>query len=374
MSAPDLSLGLAALLGALQGVAEFLPISSSGHLALAERVAGLEAGAGGHSFNIVVHAGTLLAVLIHYRDDLLTIARGVLRPGHVLKDMAVTTGTSGHALKDGPEARSARSAGQALPDAAPRGTTGHAGHVPSDSLLAVGEGPLPTARAATDPAGHVLADSPLARGVTDPAGHVPADSHGRAASGSSPTDARALLFALVLGTLPLAAALAPPVEGLVIATEHYPKAIGVCFLVTAAMLGFAEWRTRRQHRPQEVPRPLQALLIGLAQLVAILPGISRSGSTIAAAMALGLGRLPAARFSFLLAIPAILGASLKEAIGLMKHGMPAADPLAFIIGFLVSFVVGVATLRVLLVLLVRVGVLPFVPYLVVLGLAVLALG
>ncbi|MFY0541810.1 undecaprenyl-diphosphate phosphatase [Nannocystis pusilla] len=192
--------------------------------------------------------------------------------------------------------------------------------------------------------------------------------------GQLPTNARALLLALVLGTLPLAAALAPPVEGLVIATEHYPKAIGVCFLVTAAMLGFAEWRTRRQQRPQEVPRPLQALLIGLAQLVAILPGISRSGSTIAAAMALGLGRLPAARFSFLLAIPAILGASLKEALGLMKHGLPAADPLAFIVGFLVSFVVGVATLRVLLVLLVRVGVLPFVPYLVVLGLAVLALG
>ncbi|WP_434416345.1 undecaprenyl-diphosphate phosphatase [Nannocystis pusilla] len=335
MSAPDLSLGLAALLGALQGVAEFLPISSSGHLALAERVAGLEAGAGGHSFNIVVHAGTLLAVLIHYRDDLLAIARGVLRPGHASKDM---------------------------PDA-----PGAFGHAPPDI-------PLIATRAATDPAGHVPADSPTPRGTTDPAGHVPADSHGRAASGSAPTDARALLLALVLGTLPLAAALAPPVEGLVIAAEHYPQAIGVCFLVTAAMLGFAEWRTRRQQRPQEVPRPLQALLIGLAQLVAILPGISRSGSTIAAAMALGLGRLPAARFSFLLAIPAILGASLKEAIGLMKHGLPAADPLAFIVGFLVSFVVGVATLRVLLVLLVRVGVLPFVPYLVVLGLAVLALG
>lgn len=367
MSAPDLSLGLAALLGALQGVAEFLPISSSGHLALAERVAGLEAGAGGHSFNIVVHAGTLLAVLIHYRDDLLAIARGVLRPGHASKDMPDAPGASGHAPSDSSEARPARPQGSALPDTAARGTTGHAGSVPADS-------PVAAAREATDPAGHVLTDSPAPRGVTDPAGHVPADSHGRATSGSSATDARGLLFALVLGTLPLAAALAPPVEGLVIATEHYPRAIGVCFLVTAAMLGFAEWRTRRQHRPQEVPRPLQALLIGLAQLVAILPGISRSGSTIAAAMALGLGRLPAARFSFLLAIPAILGASLKEAIGLMKHGMPAADPLAFIVGFLVSFVVGVATLRILLVLLVRVGVLPFVPYLVVLGLAVLALG
>jgi undecaprenyl-diphosphatase len=333
MPATELTPGLAALLGALQGVAEFLPISSSGHLALAERVAGLEAGAGGHSFNIVVHAGTLLAVLIHYRDDLLAIVRGVLRPGHALKGMPDTPGSSGHARSTSSTTTAARA------------TTD------------------PAARAATGPVGS-----------SRPSGHVPSDSNEPAVSGSAPTDARALLLALVLGTLPLAAALAPPVENLVIAAEHHPKAIGACFLVTAGMLGLAEWLTRRRRRPQEVPRPLQALLIGLAQLVAILPGISRSGSTIAAAMGLGLGRLPAARFSFLLAIPAILGASLKEALDLMKEGLPAVDPLAFVVGFFVSFVVGVATLRVLLVLLVRVGVVPFVPYLVVLGLAVLALG
>ncbi len=186
--------------------------------------------------NIVVHAGTLLAVLIHYRDDLLAIARGVLRPGHASKDVPDATGASGHAPSD-----SFNSA---------RGTTDHAESVPTDSFRAVADSPLPAAREATDPAGHVPADSSVARGVTDPAGHVPADSRGPTASGSSATDARALFLALVIGTLPLAAALAPPVEGLVIATEHYPKAIGVCFLVTAAMLGFAEWRTRRQQRPQ----------------------------------------------------------------------------------------------------------------------------
>lgn len=342
MPATELTYGLAALLGALQGVAEFLPISSSGHLSLAQRVAGLDASAGGHSFNIVVHAGTLLAVLLHYRADLLAIARGVLRPGHVPEDMPQTPGASGHAPKD-------RLPGTAPPD----------GH---DPRVAAPHGPP---------------ESPTAHGASDRGGAsapVPEDSHGRASSGSAPTDARALLLALVLGTLPLAAALAPPVEGLVIAAELQPKIIGACFLVTAAMLAFAEWRTRRQPWPQQVPRPLQALLIGLAQLVAILPGISRSGSTIAAAMALGLGRLPAARFSFLLAIPAILGASLKEALDLMRDGLPSADPVAFAIGFVVSFVVGVATLRVLLVLLVRVGVMPFVPYLVLLGLGVLILG
>lgn len=289
MPAAELTPGLAAALGALQGVAEFLPISSSGHLALGQRLAGLDPAAGGHSFNIVVHAGTLLAVLIHYRDDLLALARAALRQAP--KDMS-----SG----------------------------------------------------------------------TEPSEHAPA--------GSSATDSRALLLALIIGTVPLAAALAPPVEQLVITAERYPQAIGVCFLVTAGMLGFAHWRTLRQRDALEVPRPSQALIIGLAQLLAILPGISRSGATIAAAMGLGLGRLPAARFSFLLAIPAILGATLKETVDLLKDGAPAAlDPLTFAIGFFASFVVGVVTLRALLVLLVRAGVLPFVPYLVVLGVVVLAL-
>lgn len=287
---PELSPALAAALGALQGVAEFLPISSSGHLALAESLAGLDPAAVGHSFNIVVHAGTLLAVLLHYRADLLALARAALRAEPSHQDMSNATGPLGHALTD-------------------------------------------------------------------------TQSY------------RALLLALVIGTLPLAAALAPPVEAVVIAAEHHPRAVGACFLVTAAALVFAELRTRRQRDTREVPRVWQALLIGLAQLLAILPGISRSGATIAAAMALGLGRLPAARFSFLLAIPAILGASLKEAVDLVQGGAPGSlDPLAFAIGFLVSFLVGVATLRVLLVMLVRVGVLPFVPYLVVLALVVLALG
>lgn len=287
---PELTPGLAAALGALQGVAEFLPISSSGHLALAESVAGLDPAAVGHSFNIVVHAGTLLAVLLHYRADLLALARAVLRPGHVLKTMSDETGSESQGCA-----------------------------------------------------------------------HVQAQ--------------RALLLALVIGTLPLAAALAPPVEAVVIAAEHQPRAVGACFLVTAAMLVFAHVRTLRRRDAHDLPRPWQALVIGVAQLLAILPGISRSGSTMAAAMGLGLGRLPAARFSFLLAIPAILGASLKEVVDLVRGGAPeAVDPLAFAIGFLVSFAVGLATLRVLLVMLVRVGVLPFVPYLVVLGLIVLALG
>ena len=68
----------AALLGALQGVAEFLPISSSGHLSLAQHWMEVDPAAGGHTFNIVVHAGTLLAVLFVYRRDLVALVRDSL--------------------------------------------------------------------------------------------------------------------------------------------------------------------------------------------------------------------------------------------------------------------------------------------------------
>lgn len=301
----ELTPALAAALGALQGVAEFLPISSSGHLALAEMVTGLDAESVGHSFNIVVHAGTLLAVLLHYRRDLLALALAVFSRRPV-------------ALAPSP------------PDP-----------------VALAEGARPEGQ---DPK-----DIPPSR------------------VGPPPNTARALLLALILATLPLAAALAPPVEALVIFAERTPRAVGAGFLITALMLTFAHRRTGREREPLEAPRPWQALMIGLAQLVAILPGISRSGATMAAAMGLGLGRLPAARFSFLLSVPAVLGASLKEALDLMKHGGPAIDPLSFVVGFLVSFVVGALTLRLLIHLLVRVGLLPFVPYLLALGVAVLVL-
>lgn len=298
MADPGLTPGLAALLGALQGVAEFLPISSSGHLALAQRWFGVDPSAAGHTFSIVVHAGTLLAVLLFYRRDLAAIVRALLRPG----------------------ARARTLVEPVLPDSSPR---------PADPP----GGPPPTA----------------------------------------PHEAPALLIALVLGTLPLAFALSPPIEGLVLTAEATPRWVGAGFLVTAALLAFSHRRADRTSRA--VPTPWQAMVIGLSQLVAILPGISRSGSTIAAALALGLGRLPAARFSFLLSIPAILGASLKETLDMLEHGAPAAvDPLAFAVGFVVSFLVGALTLRVLVALIVRVGLVPFVPYLVALGLAVIVWG
>lgn len=91
-----------------------------------------------------------------------------------------------------------------------------------------------------------------------------------------------------------------------------------------------------------------AILIGVAQAISILPGISRSGSTIFAGVSLGIDRKKAAEFSFLMSIPAILGANVLQ---LYSHGVSEAISAAYLAGFLGAFVVGLLSISVLLKLL-----------------------
>ena len=88
-----------------------------------------------------------------------------------------------------------------------------------------------------------------------------------------------------------------------------------------------------------------AFVIGVAQTAALVPGVSRSGATIATGMVLGLRREVAARFTFLMSVPAILAAAVKE--GLELRGMPlgAADALLFAVGMVTSAVVGYLTVK-----------------------------
>ncbi|MFV8755234.1 undecaprenyl-diphosphate phosphatase [Nannocystaceae bacterium ST9] len=268
---PDLSYAVSAFLGVLQGIAEFLPISSSGHLSLAQAWLGIDPESAGHSFNIVVHAGTLLAVLLIFRRDLIDLVRGLIDPARV-------------------------------------------------------------------------------------------------------PWARPMFVALVVASSPLLVVLLPGVEDAVIGMEGEVRWIGVALLITAALLGFSH----RKHAPHDdrlAPPSLKvAFLIGLAQLIAVLPGISRAGSTIAAGLALGLGRARAARFSFLLSIPAVGAATLKEGLEVAGEGVGALPVGPFVLGFALSFVVGLLSLGLLLRLIERVGMLPFVPYLIALGTAALIIG
>jgi undecaprenyl-diphosphatase len=114
--------------------------------------------------------------------------------------------------------------------------------------------------------------------------------------------------------------------------------------VTGTILLGTRWT-----RPQDTRFGMvRALIIGAAQAFAILPGISRSGSTISAGMYCGVERSEAARFSFLMALPVILGACLVEGRELLHTGIPREEGTTLLIGTIVAFCVGIIALKWLL--------------------------
>jgi undecaprenyl-diphosphatase len=121
--------------------------------------------------------------------------------------------------------------------------------------------------------------------------------------------------------------------------------------MTMAVMGTLLWIADRRARPAVGSAPLvpcvsnrDALLIGCAQALAIVPGVSRSGATISMGLLLGYERPEAARFSFLLATPITFGAALKK----VPHLFPAAQPSVLAVGILTSAIVGLLSIRVLL--------------------------
>jgi undecaprenyl-diphosphatase len=229
---------IAALLGIVQGLTEFLPVSSSGHLVLTQTLFGIEASTA-FTYDIVLHLGTALAALLFYRTDVAHVLRGLLPP---------YTGAA-------PEMRASRR----------------------------------------------------------------------------------LLVLLAAATVPTAAigfAFKDFFEGLFAS----PAAVVAALFVTGAFL-IASSLLRATGRPLEDASWWKASLVGLVQALAIVPGISRSGSTIVAGLAVGLRREDAVRFSFLLSLPAILGAALLE----LRHPPAGADgvPLALTaLGFAAAAVTG----------------------------------
>jgi len=174
-----------------------------------------------------------------------------------------------------------------------------------------------------------------------------------------------LLSLILLGTLP-AALIGYLLEDFFEGMFARPVAAAGFLLVTAALLALTEWLGRRE-RDLDTLDWLDALLVGLAQALAILPGISRSGATIAAGLARGLKREPAARFSFLLATPIILGAGLLKVMGLAQAGDIAAQAPTLIVGFLSAGAVGLGCVHFLMRYLQRRRLYPFAVYCAVVG-------
>jgi len=251
------------VLAIVQGLTEFLPISSSGHLILAPHLFGFPDQ--GLAFDVAVHLGSLSAVLIYFRRDILQIAIAW--------------------------------------------------------LSALGPGRRPTV-------------------------------HSR------------LGWAIIIGTLPLVAGglvLKPLVEG----ELRAPWVIALTTVVFGLLLGWVDLRARRT-RGLEGLTLTDALIIGASQILALIPGTSRSGITMTAGLWLGLSRQAAARFSFLLSIPAILASSALITKDLLEVNAPVDWP-GLGLGVLLSGVAAYTTIHMFLRFIERIGMWPFVIYRLLLG-------
>ncbi len=245
----------AALLGLVQGVAEFLPISSSGHLALLENILG----AGGLAeldssafFNIMLHLATLVAVMVAYWRD--------------IRDMILEVGDMGYDL------------------------------VHRNGLSAQGR------------------------------------------------PARKLIYMLIAATLPLF--IIVPFNDAIERLNTIPWFIGAALILTGTLLYIAD-RLPRGRKTVEDMTVVDALVIGLAQGLATIPGLSRSGTTISAGMGRGLKRTFAVRFSFLMSLLSVTGAVILQVFDVLETGLDTAMLPAYAVGMIVAGVTGYFSIRLL---------------------------
>ncbi len=147
-----------------------------------------------------------------------------------------------------------------------------------------------------------------------------------------------------------------------------PKLLGYFFIITSILLFIGD----RFSRKKPLPGYKTPFIIGCVQALAILPGISRSGSTIASAKLLGWSYEKAFRFSFLLAIPTIIGGTLVEVLRVLKDGAPIPVAISqYALGFSFSFLFGILALKILLKILQKKKIAIFVYYCLILGILTL---
>lgn len=174
------------------------------------------------------------------------------------------------------------------------------------------------------------------------------------------TPSARLGWLIVIGSIP-AAVLGLFFEGFFEDLFARPAWAAVFLLVTAGLLVIGEW-LRRDHKPQEEMTWLDTIVIGLFQGLALFPGISRSGSTIVGGLLRGFDRSTAARYSFLLGIPAILGAGLLSLLDLFASDNVAAQLTPLSIVFVAAAISGYACIHWLLQWVKRHSLIPFAVY------------
>jgi undecaprenyl-diphosphatase len=250
----------ATVLGAVQGLTEVLPISSSAHLILIPRF--LHWPESGLTFDVALHVGTFIALALYFWRDIVELCFSFFK-----------------------------------------GVTGRGLHTPAERLP----------------------------------------------------------FYIIAGTIPAAIAgktLEEPIEQIF---RSNPLFIAGFLVVFGLILAFADTTGAKRWKMDRITLQ-SALIIGLAQCLALLPGVSRSGITITAALLIGFNREAAARFSFLLSLPVVAGAAVLKLGHLVRHGIPATEAAPMAIGIVVSAIFGYLSVAFLLRLVQRASLYPFVWY------------
>jgi len=257
------------ILGLIQGLTEFLPISSSAHLVLIPKLSGMKDQ--GLAYDVVLHFGTLCAIVYYYRCSLLSMSKSFFNS-------------------------------------------------------------LQTRRFEGD---------------------------------------AGLAWAVLLGTIPVGLA------GIIFKNDisinlRSVEVIAFATIFFGLLLGFSDWLHSRMDRVRDVIRASDVLIVGCFQALALIPGTSRSGITITAALLVGLSRQMSIKFSFLLAIPVITLATLAKMFDLVNESVEV-DWLMLTLGFIVSTITAYATVVFFIRLVDRIGFLPFVIYRILLGALLLLL-
>lgn len=240
-----------AFLGFVQGVAEFLPISSSGHLSLLQNFLGLQSAEESNLFlDVVLHLGTLISVFIYYWNDIVSMVKEFFRG-----------------------------------------------------------------------CGALVHPDPREK-------HIP--------------PARRMVLLVIIGTLPLFVIL--PFKKYIDLLYNNTWFIACALLVTGCLL-FISDRLSKGHKAERSTSVLDVIIIGFSQALATVPGLSRSGTTISTAMLLGCKREFAVRYSFLLSIPAVIGANILSLKDAAEGGIDWSLMLSYLLGVVVSAVVGYFAIR-----------------------------
>lgn len=242
---------LAIVYGIIQGLTEFLPVSSSAHLALAQALTGTEGV--DLTFDVLLHLGTLSAVLTVYGKDIL-------------------------------------------------------GLIPAFFTLI----------------GKLL--------------------KGKFTFGSYTPNERFVML-VIIATLPLIAALF--LKDRVELISESVNAVGILLIINGLILLVSD-KLRPKGIAADSAHPLQALFVGLCQLIAVIPGLSRSGSTVTGGLLMGFDRASAVKFSFIMSIPAIIGANLFSFIDTLKTPIAANSLPAYAAGTVAAALVGILAMRLLI--------------------------